>query len=183
MFEIVNGIVQITPEILLIDVFKRIWEDDTTEKKDIAIKNIAYVYFMCSPKKNNPYFGYEISVRGYKIMTGIKLEVEQLSPHIEEAMKFYENYLENFSPTLSLFNAALFATGKLKEYLLALDMNKTTATGMLVLKPKDVTNALSDIGKIIKDLNSLRDIVNKELSDTGKTRKDREINPFETGEI
>lgn len=179
MFLIENYKVKITPEILLIEVFKRLWEEDTTETKDIALKNFAYIEFLLSPKKTNPFYGYEAKIRPSKILEGIGLTEEELSPNITPAIRFYKDYLMNASPTLAYYESSLSAANKVKDFLSTVDLNRVTKTGQPIYKPKDITSAISDTDKVINTLNNLKAKVEQEVVTTGRVRADRDINPFE----
>lgn len=180
MFIIEDGIVKPTPEVLLIEVFKNIWDKDTSKHKEIALKQLAYVEFMLSPKKTNPFFGYDKSIRSNKIIESLKVTKEIITKEVKKALEYYSEYLENYSPSLRFYKSAVIGAEKIQEFFTSYDMNAINSrTGMPLHKPADITRALNDTAKVIQTLSGLKDQVQQELFENTRTIKNRTINPFE----
>jgi len=179
MFTIENFKVIPTPETLMIIVFRKIWEEDTSKDKEWALKNFAYVEFSLSPKRTNPFFGYDEEIRPTKILEGIGLAESELSKYIPEALIFYKDYIENGSPTLAYYNSNLEAANKVRRFLNTVDLNRLNRAGMPLYKPKDITSAIQDTEKVINTLYNLKAKVEQEIGTQGRTRADRDVNPFE----
>ena len=58
LFQVTNKTVQPTVETLAISPFSEIWSRDTTRDKEIALKEFAYIEFMSSQLKTNPFKDY-----------------------------------------------------------------------------------------------------------------------------
>lgn len=58
MFTVENNIVKPNTETLLVKEFLDIWEYDKSIKKEKALYNLAYVFFLVNPTKINPFYGY-----------------------------------------------------------------------------------------------------------------------------
>lgn len=180
MFLIEDGIVKPTPEILFIEVFKVLWEEDKSKKKEVALKQFAYIEFMLSPKKTNPFFGYSENIRESKIIESLKIEKEIITDKVENALVYYKNYLLEYSPSLRFYEAAVVGAEKIQDFFTTYDMNATNSrTGMPLHKPADITRALNDTAKVIQTLAGLKEQVQQELLENTRTIKNRNINPFE----
>ena len=58
LFQVTDRAVFPNPETLLISPFKDIWERDESTNKTVAIQEFAYIEFMTSMLKSNPYRQY-----------------------------------------------------------------------------------------------------------------------------
>ncbi len=181
IFEIKNSTAQPTMEILLITPFKEIWDRDLHTHKGMAIKEFTYIEFMCSPKKTNPFWGYiELKERSDKIIERIFPNKEwQPDNLIAEAINIYREFLKKASPSLNYLDSAMQGIIKVQDFFKTVDLNKTNSKGALLYKPRDITTALSDTEKVIKNLDNLREKVVQELLDAGKTMNNRKISEFE----
>ena len=63
LFDIVNGHVIMNPNSLAMPEFKAIWDRDKTKVKELAIKELSYVVFLCDESVKNPYHQYRLSER------------------------------------------------------------------------------------------------------------------------
>ena len=100
LFYIKENMVFPTPQALNINVFRNIWEKDKSEKKEQALMEMAFVEFMCSYKKSNPFIGYtDLVEREHKILQAFSsmrnnepIESPKEEQHVIAAMEFYEQY-------------------------------------------------------------------------------------------
>ena len=53
LFDLRDMVVTVSPQALLIPEFKKIWDDDSTNDKSVALKQLAYVYYISDFK--SPY--------------------------------------------------------------------------------------------------------------------------------
>lgn len=180
IFKIEGRIVQPTIEILLISPFKEIWENDKSKNKDEALKDFAYIEFMCSPKRSNPYFGYDENVKEEKIKQEIYKDVKyKISPLVIKAVDKYKEFLEDASLTMSYFMSAKCAAEKIKKFFNTFDINERTKNDTPVYKPKEITSAIIDTELTLQKLDNMQKKVEQELFETTKTRNNKEINHFE----
>lgn len=180
LFTVSNGKAMPSVHALIIEPFKTIWKEDKDPAKGDAIRDFTFIELCCSPKKSNPYCGYDEDQR-YQIL---KQELYgdaayQLSGVVIDGITKYEQLLDNSSPTLSLLKAALSGAEKFKNQLKSLDLTERTNSGAAVYKPRDVTNAMKDLPEMAKSIESLREKVHKELLEEGKTRSNRSIGYYE----
>jgi len=168
-----------SPEVLLIKEFRKLWE--TTDDKLLATSRMAVVYFMRSGVKN-PFMGYNEDERMSKIMDALpggSSIVEGCEKEIENAIKKFEELLKNGSPSWKFYYSALNAAHKMIGFFDTLDMSKKLRSGMPVYKPADITRALKDTRDVLKALTDLKKDVEQDNFSASRTRKNREINPFE----
>lgn len=179
LFTIQNSVVKPQVETLLISPFKEIWERDVSPHKDIAIKEFSYIEFMCSPKKSNPFSGYDITVRENKIVANIFKTQYVPDSLVLQAIEQYNEFFNNASPALSFLRGAQEAARKLKEFLKEVNPNARNDKGMPVYKPKEISSALMDTFSVVKTLDALQDKVEQEIYETTRNKANREINHFE----
>lgn len=179
LFHIENKVAKPTPEVLLIEPFKTIWERDTSEHKTMAIKEFSYIEFMCSPKKTNPFHGYEEALREKKIVENIFGTPYVPDEMVRRAIALYKEFFYKASPTLRNLESARIASDKLNLFLQELDLDERNKSGSPLYKPKDITTALADTFNVAKTLNSLQERVEQEIFETFRTKNNREVNPFE----
>lgn len=180
LFEVREGKAMPSTHALLIRPFKTIWEEDKTVNKEEAIRSFTFIELGCSPKKSNPYSGYDEEVR-HKLLKKDLYDDEayRLPGLVVDGIMKYEEFLENSSPTFPLLKDALEASKKFRDQLGKIDLAERTNSGTAVYKPKDISGAFKDIPDMAKTLETLRDKVNQELLADTKTRGNREIGLYE----
>lgn len=165
---------------LLTEPYKSIWHSDTSEGKEEAIRIFTYIELMCSPKKSNKFYGIGEEKRG----SAVKKEVwkDENYPTTSDMLKgciAYREDLKTFSPTFDTLEAAIGTGEALKKYYKAIDLNKTTTSGALVYKAKDVQASLEGLDKTLSGLEGLRAKVLEELGGSSKTMSNREPGAYE----
>ena len=169
-------------EALMIFPYSSIWNDNT---KEMALLKFAYIEFMSSYKKSNPFIGYPEKDRGDKILD--KILTNSIDPAsikddvlVQQGIEVYKQFQEESVPTIRLYNSSLIAADKLQDFFLTFDFTKISPkTGLPLYKPADITRALKDVNEIIKTLNSIKKQVYQELDETAKGKAGRDINYFE----
>jgi hypothetical protein len=180
LFVVDNGRAFPSTHALLIEPFKSIWHNDESKEKAEAIRALTFIELCCSPKKSNPYFGYDTDQRYVKLKEELYGDRSYMLPGLViDGIEKYEKLLENASPTYSILKSALSAADQLKSYLNNIDLGARTNSGSAVYKPKDVTSALKDLPDVAKNVEILRSRVQQELIEEGKTRNNREVGYFE----
>lgn len=198
LFIVENNVVKPTIEILIISPFKEIWDRDTTDKKEYALKEFAYIEFMCSPKKTNMFYGYpEVATRttisrseaiinslfaksDFPVIIKDEKEIYyEPDSLIQDAIKVYKEFFYNASPSLSYLESVTKAANKLKDFFDNFDMNELSRSGMPMHKPADIQKAIKESPEMLKAINTFTEKVHQELFDTVKTKGNRSINIFE----
>ena len=184
LLEVYNGRVVLSTHARLLDPYKSMWDKDKDPLKEEATKIFSYVEFLLSPKKSNPFFGYDPQIKGPEIKKRLWGEENYNSDvytsfEIIRLVDAYKTDLNTSSPSLVVLNDAIETAHNTREHLRTIDLGETTPTGALKLKPKDVTGALKEIPGLIKELEETRDRVLAELKESAKSRNNREIGYFE----
>ena len=118
IFEINGNVVRPTAQALAVKCFKKLWTRDKTKDKSVALQEFAYVEFMTSKKKNNPYKGYDESIREKKIIQGVIVE-EDWKPdeYVKACIEFWQDWQNNGSESIRYFNANVSALDKTINFL------------------------------------------------------------------
>lgn len=179
LFQISENIVYPNEETLLISPFKEIWERDNSKKKETALKELTYIEFMSSQLKSNPFRGYRDSARNLILKKNI-LRDENWEPDslILSAINLIDEFQKNGSPSYFLYKKAIVAKEKLEDFFEAFELSERTDKGSYALKPKDITGALLDLEKVVINLESLREKVEKELFEEVRNKSDKVISYF-----
>ncbi len=177
----VNGYAAPSVHALLIEPFKSIWEKDTSLNNEKSIQIFTYVELVCSPKNTNPFMGYtDEEERSRKVKEAVWKDPDYpITEEVMWAVLRYKELLADSSPAYGLYIDAITSINKLRVFLREFDINERTPTGSMVLKPKDLTNALKDLDEVSRNLELSKDRVHNELTQMSKTRNQREIGYFE----
>lgn len=167
-------------ETLMIPPFKEIWERDKSKSKDVAIKEFAYIEFVSSVKKSNPYRDYPENIRKKKVAEDVVKDKKwQPDRLILQGIDKVDEFQKNASISYTYYLAAKGVIEKMKTFFEELDINeRNLKTGMPIWKPKDVTNAVNDTSKTLSTLKDLRSKVEEELFEETRTKSDKQISPF-----
>jgi hypothetical protein len=180
LFSIDNQTVYPYPETILIEPFKSIWERDRTRIKNKALEEFAYIEFMASMKKTNPFRQYP-EERKHDVIKEAVINTPNWEPDskVEEAVEKLKELQTNASTTYSYYMAAKKAAEKMQHFFEEVDLNERNfKTGNPVYKPSDVTRALNDTEKTLQTLKSLEKKIQEELLDSTRLRSDKQISRF-----
>jgi len=176
LFQVEKKRVMANTETLLIPPFKQIWERDESNDKSDALEDFAFIEFMVSVRRTNPYSGYPKDKRREKIKEDIitreNWEEDEL---IKEGMKALDRMQREGSPTYNYYKSALLGAQKLQDFFEDFDLinDINPKNGNPLYKPRDITSALNDTAKILQNLEQLREKVDNEIYDTTKTKGGR----------
>ena len=180
IFILEDNIVKPNPELLLLSPFKEIWENDRSPKKEYALKEFGVVEFFMSVKKSNPFRGYlDDDERMEKITSRLFTTPYTPSPLVLEAIELYRIFLTDASSSYRLFISMRKTAETLRMFLETIDMDAMNSRGLPLYKAGEVIAAAEKMQSLNKSLQLLEATVNQELTDTIKTKANREINPFE----
>jgi hypothetical protein len=180
IFEVHNSFVKPVKELLLISPFKEIWDRDTTKHKDNAIREFSYVYFVVSPKKNNPYSGYKEDERESKVIKGLwKDESWEPDTLIFNAIETYNQWLSDASPSMRYFKAVKAGIEETINFFQSVDFSERNDKGLPVYKIGEVIAALKSANEVLRSMSDLQERVEQEIYESSKTKAGKEINQFE----
>jgi hypothetical protein len=168
------------PETLLISPFKEIWARDKTKSKHDALEEFAYIEFMSSMKKSNPYRQYPEHEKENKIIEAV-ITRDGWKPDelIKKGMHQVVKFQKEASTTYNYYMAAKKAVEKMQDFFNEVDITAVNEkTFNPIYKPKDITNALNDTEKVLGNLKTLEKKVEEELYEETKNRSNKEISFF-----
>lgn len=167
-------------ETLLISPFKDIWERDDSTKKEVAIQEFAYIEFMTSMLKSNPYREYPED-RKHTIIAGDIIHIEDWQPDdlVKQAMEKVKEWQEEGSISYTYWMSNKRAAEKMIEFFNNFDINEVNPKSFNpIYKPRDITSAIADAEKTLTTLNALKKKVDEEVFETTRNKGDKVISPF-----
>lgn len=169
-----------TPETLEISPFKEIWERDESPNKETARAEFKYIEFMTSVLKTNPYKGYDDKRKEEEVRLSVgfspKRRIDKL---MKDAMQAIREFQIGASENYQYYLSAKRAVDKMRIFNNTFDLTAVNPKTLnLLLKPKDVTNALKDTEAILANFEALKSKVEEEVYAKAKVRSDKKISPF-----
>lgn len=168
--------ITISPEAFALVPFKKIWARDKSAKKDKAISELSFIYFMADPRSDYQYLVDENSRK-----EAIK-EGEGLSKNWEpdsvvlEALEFYKT----FRPASALLlEDTRVAVDKLRTLLREIDLGALDDKGKPIYTLNTITATIKQIPSLVKDLNDAEAAIAKEISQSNKVRGSQEKSMYE----
>jgi len=180
IFNIEDKVVYPTPEILMVEPYKKIWNRDKTKNKDKALLEFAYVEFMTSMKMSNPFRDYEEDIKESKILLGIGMK-KTWKPDalIKEAIEKSNEFQKEASLSYRFFISAKTGMRKLQDFFDTVNLKERNPKSQNVIyKPRDITVALQDTEKLLINFKNLEKRVEQDLYETTKTRNNKRISIF-----
>ena len=180
LFEINDKVVFPNAETLLIRPFKQIWERDESPAKHNALEEFAFIEFITSMKKTNPYKDYGEDKK-YEVIVDAVITQENWEPDelVKEGIEYLENIQKHGSATYSYYMSVKRAAENMKEFFDNVDLSERNfKSGNPIYKPSDITRALNDTEKVLANLNALKKKVEEDLYEETKNRSDKKISPF-----
>jgi len=161
LFDLKDGKVVLNPNSLAIPSFKKIYERDKSKKKDRALTEISYVYFLVDYK--SPYSAYPEDKREKAIKTDF-ISIDSWEPDelILEAIDKYKEFQRTTS--MRLLDGAKAASDKLTDYFNNIDFALMDDNRKPVYTAKDVAANLKSVGAIVESLEKVEDKIKKEIS-------------------
>lgn len=180
LFEVREKTVFPNAETLMIEPFKTIWNRDKSKDKVDALSHFAYIEFVSSMKKSNPYRQYPESRKAIKIAEDLfgdpnwKPDVK-----IRDGIMKMRVFQQEASTTYNYYLSAKIAAEGMQDFFRNADINERhPKSGNPIYKPRDFTSALNDTGKVLANLKDLEKKVEEELYEEVKTRSDKQVSPL-----
>lgn len=163
----------IDPMVLALKPFKAIWVRDKTEKKDRAISEIAYIYFMEDPRSDYQYI-IDRDERSKAIKEGEGLKPTwQPDGTVKEAMKLYASF-KTTSALLLEDTRALVDGYRNKLRDLTSDMSELDVKDV-----KELGAIIKQVPSMVKDLDEAERALAKEIAQSDKVRGAQEKSIYE----
>lgn len=163
----------IDPMLLTLKPFKAIWVRDKTEKKERAISEIAYIYFMEDPRSDYQYI-IDRDERSKAIKEGEGLKSTwQPDGTVKEAMKLYASF-KTTSALLLEDTRALVDGYRNKLRVLTSDMSELDVKDV-----KELGAIIKQVPSMVKDLDEAERALAKEMAQSDKVRGAQEKSIYE----
>jgi hypothetical protein len=158
-----NNVLRPAPEALLVEEFLTIWKRDKSKTKEKALKELAYVYH--TTDFQSIYRNYHENMREGKIKLDL-FKDREWSPDL--AITLAQNKYASLQTTLSmeLLNDVEAGLTTLRDYFRNVDF-EDDENGVAA---KNFIQNVQKMGDVVKGIKSLREEVEKELSDNMQMR-------------
>ena len=155
--------VAVSPEALTIKGFKDIWERDNSRNKDVAVAELSFVFYTTDYK--SVYLAYDADAREQKVIADVIFK-KNWKPDtlVKEAQKKYAELQQ--TPSMALLKDAEIALDKIRYYFRNIDIVQDV-DGSLT---KTLIANIEKLGGVIKGLNMLRELVDKEITENKRLR-------------
>lgn len=182
LFERLGSSLQVEPtgDALMVHPFSDIWDRDKSADKRQAMRELAYIEFVVSVSRSNPFRQYPEAERPGRVSRAV-MGVPDYQPDelVREGIALYRDMNTAGSTTYSYYQAAKLAAEKMQEFFRSVDLNAVNPRTLSPLyKPKDLTAALNDTEKVLANLKALERKVEEELYDTARQRGQKQLSFF-----
>lgn len=181
-FEMRDFSLQVDPNIWGLLPFKAILKRDKSRTKELAFKEMLFVYFYTDIRSDYVYIA-DDKERASEIVIAIGLPIDwKMDNIIKEAVAFYEE--RSITPIGKLYKSALKAAYDVSKYLESAEalLAERTNNGGMVTKISDITNALAKVPAIMRDLKAAyKEVVKEQIELEGKTKGSKTFGMFEDG--
>lgn len=166
MFDLVNGKVEIDPDLMAYPQFKNIWERDISEDKHEAFAYFSYMFHFYDPK-SSMYKGYPESVRREKV-------IESVFPDHMKAAKLYDD--KDFVQACNIFKEHLNLSSLRGTLDFAKQIVFDIQTSLRSQKTKTGTklNDLIKLNKVLEEINRTEELLLKDEKD-GRVKGQRQL--------
>ena len=176
LFKLTKNQVAPSPGTLLISEFKAVWDRDKSKDKELALKELGFIYYIADYK--SVYLSTPPEEREDVLKEDLLLP-DKWKPDavIKTAISKYNDLQE--VPTMRLLNATQDALEQLVIFFRNLKMSDRDRAGKPLYRPSEITKAMSETAKVAESLDTLREKVKRELDTKGKLRGGGELGHFE----
>ena len=171
--------IEISPEALLLEPFKRIIDRDKSKTKDMAKKELAFIYHYCDIRSD--YMGTEDSQRMVQILDNLNFPNKyKLDKDMLEAISFYKSFK---TPVETLYEGAIIASQAVDKYLRNTEeLLAERIDGKVVTDIAKITSSIEKLPKIMANLKAAEKELVKEKKETeGRMKGSKTMNTFEDG--
>lgn len=163
----------ISEEALALKPFRALWVRDKTEKKERAIMELGWVYFMSDPRSDYQYI-IDPEERSKAIKEGEGLKANwQPDGTVKEALKLYNSF--KTTSALLLEDTRAMVDG----YRVKLRDMTSNMQDLDVKEVKEIGAIIKQIPAMIKDLDEAEKAITKEITQSDKVRGAAEKSIYE----
>ena len=182
VYDNVNNRLEINEgEIFLITEFKNLLNKDQSKNKELAFKELTYIYLALDWK--SPYSQYTELERHEEALRDSGLTEEEFNnPVFREACRKYRT-LQESNLSVRMLNAAKLGAQQFIDYFTIIaDLNERDVNGKPVFDAKKHFETMSKMHDLHEELTSLENLVKKELTETSTLRAGA-VEDFDPGDF
>lgn len=159
--------ITIDPMLLALKPFRTLWNRDRSSKKEKAIQEIGYIYFMEDPRSDYQYIT-DVKERAKNIKEGEGIK-DSWKPDsvVKEAQELYSSFK---TPAALLLEDTRVAVDKLRKLLREIDLTITDDKGKPVYTLNTITSTIKQIPSLVKELDEAERALAKEMVQSDKAR-------------
>jgi len=171
IIELKEGVISISPECLLIEPFKSMWEKDKSKDKVVAVNDIKYLWFFIDFA--SPYFMYDDERKHQMICEYVLGNKDYKKPvNLNHMIDSYN--AANPRPAVDMLQSAMEVIYKMKDFFKSVDFTETQTNKMGVeeftFDIDKISKAITNMPKLIDSLNQATELAKKEQSGSSKVR-------------
>ena len=161
--------VKVNGEALLVKPIRDIYNKDKSKNHESFMQQMSYLYFMVDPRSTYNYIT-EDEERSKTIILQEGLPSDFTpSEDLTKAMEWYEKH--TVTPSQKLLKAALTAADTVSQFLMRTDiLEQLDDKGRPMYDVAKITNSLSNVNKLVPQLQELQRKVEQEIDDKGRAR-------------
>jgi uncharacterized protein YoxC len=155
------------PEILTLNVFKKLYQRDRTKDKSKFIQELGFIYFYVDPRSDYQYIT-DPEDRIKAIVEGQGLSNNwTIDKTLQEAIDYYKT----FSPTSALLlEDTRVAVDKLRLMLRNINLEETDDKGRPLYTLNTIVATIKQVPALVKDLDEAERTIAKEIVQNDKVR-------------
>lgn len=182
LFEMKNYNLQVEESVWGLLPFKVLLKRDKTRQKEIANKEMLFIYFYTDVRSDYVYIT-DDKTRAAEIKKDIGLPEDwKIDKAIQEAIDFYDS--KSVTPIANLYKSSLKAANDISNYLKSTDelLQERTDKGTVVTTLAVITSSLKQVPGIMRDLKAAyKEVVAEQKEMEGRTKGSRTLGMFEDG--
>lgn len=165
------------PHTLLIETFKRVWDRDKSKDKKLALRELAFVFYLMDYK--SVYLSSIPEEREQVIIDDLFPDNPKWVPDplVREACAKYDEL--QITPAMRFLKSQLNALEKSIVYFNGIDYKEKDSKGKAVYSISEVTTSMSKAAGVLESLEKIAERVKKELSVQGRIRGGGESGLYE----
>lgn len=179
LFDIENNVVVFAPQTLAIKEFKDIWDKDKSKDKNMAFKEMSYIFYKHDYR--SVYSRYFEEEREIRIIEDLQLVNWKADSKVKTAEDKYKELSKTQS--MGLLEDAEFSIEQLRFYFRNINFIKVDNNGKPLYTAKDLMANIKQLGQVIKGIKELKEEIKKEEQSSNAMRGGREKSAFEDPDI
>ena len=162
LFEIENDVVVFSPQALMIEPFKKIWDADKTKGKHKATLILAFIYYMADERSDFMHIlDIDERIAEVKVFIDMPESFSGKSKEVTRAIHYYEKLSETTST--KLLQSTRLVLQKISEFLDNINMDeRDSRSNKPVHDIGKITSSVEKIPKLIKAINEIeKEVINE----------------------